>query len=77
MRPVLLFGLGDTLVQYYRREEFPLLQAGIQAAKEALDHSGHDLPSDSEIERRVQLRITKPKTVAFAHSTRGLVVFLW
>ena len=54
MRPVLLFDLGDTLVQYYRREEFPpLLRAGIHAAKEALERLGHDLPSDSEIERGV------------------------
>ena len=54
MKPVLLFDLGDTLVQYYRRDEFPpLLQAGIQEAKEALECSGRDLPSDSEIERGV------------------------
>ena len=54
MRPVLLFDLGDTLVQYYRLEAFPpLLRAGIQAAKEALGRLGHDLPSDSEIARRV------------------------
>ena len=54
MRPVLLFDLGDTLVRYYRLDAFPpLLRAGIQAAKEALERSGHDLPSDSEIERGV------------------------
>ena len=54
MKPVLLFDLGDTLVQYYRREEFPpLLRAGIHAAKEALERLGHDLPADSEIERGV------------------------
>lgn len=50
-----MFDLGDILVQYYRREEFPqLLRAGIQAAKEALERSGHDLPSDSEVERSVE-----------------------
>ena len=54
MKPVLLFDLGDTLVQYYRREEFlPLLRTGIHAAKEALERLGYDLPSDSEIERGV------------------------
>ena len=54
MRPVVLFDLGDTLVQYYRREEFTsLLRAGIQQAKEVLERSGHHLPSDSEIEQRV------------------------
>ena len=54
MRPVLLFDLGETLVRYYRREEFPpLLRAGIQASKEALERLGHDLPSDSEIRRGV------------------------
>ena len=54
VRPVLLFDLGDTLVRYYRREEFPpLLQAGIQAAKKELEHAGHDLPSERDIARRV------------------------
>ena len=62
MKPVLLFDLGDTLVQYYRREEFPpLLRAGIHAAKEALKRSGHDLPADSEVERGVAAENYEPQ----------------
>ena len=51
---VLLFDLGDTLVQYYLREEFPpLLRAGIQAVRRSLRRAGHEVPSDSESERVV------------------------
>ena len=54
LKPLLLFDLGDTLVQYYRRDEFPpLLQAGILAAKKDLKRAGHDLPSDTDIARSV------------------------
>ena len=54
MKPILLFDLGDTLVRYYRREEFPpLLRSGIQAAREALSRWGHQLPSDFDVECRV------------------------
>ena len=54
LKPVLLFDLGDTLVQYYRREEFPpLLQEGIHRAKQVVKRAGFSVPSEAEIQRRV------------------------
>ena len=54
MKPILLFDLGDTLIRYYQREEFPpILQEGIQGAKEAVEQAGCVVPSEAEIQRRV------------------------
>lgn len=51
---VLLFDLGDTLVQHYRREQFPpLLPAEIQAVRRSLRRAGGEMHSGSEIERVV------------------------
>ena len=56
MKSVLLFDLGDTLIQYYRREAFPpLLKEGIRRAKEAIRQAGWAVPSQAEMDRRVTL----------------------
>lgn len=55
MRPILLFDLGETLVRYYNRDEFPaLLWDGIQSVSAELERSGHRIPSDSTIKQRVE-----------------------
>jgi putative hydrolase of the HAD superfamily len=54
LKPILLFDLGDTLIRYYQREEFPpILQEGIQRAKEAVEQAGCVVPSEAEIQCRV------------------------
>ena len=54
MKPVLLFDLGDTLVKYYSRQEFPpILRAGIRNAKVALEDTGRESPSASEVRLNV------------------------
>ena len=56
MRPVLLFDLGDTLVGYYQREEFPpILREAIQQVRAVVQDAGLSLPPDSEITRRAAL----------------------
>ncbi|MBI3244177.1 MAG: HAD family hydrolase [Chloroflexi bacterium] len=55
LTPILLFDLGDTLVQYYQREEFPpILQEAIQRAKGVAQRAGFKAPSELEIARRVK-----------------------
>jgi len=52
MKPILLFDLGETLVQYYNRQQgTSILWKCIQAAKKELERSGHIVPSDSAISR--------------------------
>lgn len=56
MKPVLLFDLGDTLVGYYQREEFPpILHAALQGAKRAIQEVGLPTPADNEIARRAAI----------------------
>ena len=53
--PVLLFDLGDTLVGYYSRSEFPpILQEAIQEVKKAVQAEGLPVLSDEAIARGVQ-----------------------
>lgn len=52
MKPILLLDLGETLVQYYNREQGPpLLWKCILSAQKELERSGHRTPSDSAIAR--------------------------
>lgn len=54
MRSILLFDLGETLVRYYNRDEFPaLLWDGIQSVRAELERFGHRIPSDSTIRQRI------------------------
>ena len=53
-KPVLLFDLGNTLVEYFRPGGFtPVLRESIRRAGRVLDAAGHPVPSDAEVERRV------------------------
>ena len=53
-KPVLLFDLGNTLVEYFRPGGFtPVLRESIRLAARALGAAGHPVPSDAEVERRV------------------------
>jgi hypothetical protein len=54
-KPVLLFDYGETLVQYLRWGEFPaILRESINQVKTAVLDLGYAVPSDLEIQRRVQ-----------------------
>ena len=53
-KPVLLFDLGNTLVEYFRPGGFtPVLWESIRLTSKALDAAGHPVPSDAEVEHRV------------------------
>lgn len=52
--PILLFDLGNTLVEYFRPGGFtPVLRESIRLAGAALRAAGHPLPPGDELERRV------------------------
>ena len=53
-KPILLFDLGNTLVEYFRPGGFtPVLLESIRLAGQALCAAGYPVPSDAELERRV------------------------
>ena len=53
-KPILLFDLGNTLVEYFRPGGFtPVLWESIRLAGQALCAAGYPVPSDAELERRV------------------------
>jgi len=53
-KPVLLFDLGNTLIEYFRPGGFtPVLWESIRLAGSALDGAGHPVPPAAEVERRV------------------------
>ena len=52
--PILLFDLGNTLVEYFGPAGFsPVLRESIRLVGRALGAAGHSVPSDAEIECRV------------------------
>lgn len=53
-RPILLFDLGNTLVEYFRPRGFtPVLWESLRLAGDALRAAGHPVPSAIEVKRRV------------------------
>ena len=55
MKPILLFDLGNTLVEYYPLSEFPqILRKSIQQVKKIVQEAGLSVPSDEAVVRRVR-----------------------
>ena len=53
-KPILLFDLGNTLIEYFRAGRFtPVLRESIRRAGRTLRAAGHPVPSDAEVEQRV------------------------
>ena len=53
-KPILLFDLGNTLVEYFRAGGFtPVLGESIRLAGQTLGAAGHPVPTGAEVEHRV------------------------
>jgi putative hydrolase of the HAD superfamily len=61
MKSTILLDMGNTLVRYYQRHEFPgVLRRSVEAARSALANAGLPVPDEAEVKRRVQLENPNP-----------------
>ena len=68
--PILLFDLGNTLVEYFRAGGFtPVLRESIRLAGRALGEAGHPVPPGAEVALRVAEKTTPRATTGCARCT--------